>query len=63
MPLTSNWIMQTYIGKHVWIYHKGMEVEAVVIDAREVWGRIDILVRPAAGRGEAWVSKDAVRMQ
>ena len=32
-----------------------LEIAVVVKDARKVYGRIDVLVQPVNGTGEAWV--------
>ena len=34
-----------------------------VLDAREAWGRTDLLVTPEAGQGQAWVSADRVKVR
>jgi hypothetical protein len=33
-----------------------------VLDAREVWGRLDYRVEPVAGNGSAWVSAERVTL-
>lgn len=33
------------------------------LDAREVYGRLDILVEPVAGTGKAWVSESRIAWQ
>lgn len=37
-----------------------LQVEVEIRDARSAFGRLDVLVRPIAGEGEAWVSLDSV---
>jgi len=33
-----------------------------IVDARRVFGRVDVLVTPTRGRGERWVSLDRIRL-
>jgi len=37
-----------------------LTVAVRVLDARKVFGRIDVLVTPKEGRGEQWISMDRV---
>ena len=39
-----------------------LSVAVVIHDAREVFGRRDVLIEPVAGRGRAWVALDRVRL-
>lgn len=41
---------------------EGLAVMVKVEDAREVWGRRDLLVVPFAGTGKAWVSAARVTL-
>ena len=41
----------------------GMEVPVRITNAREAWGRIDVLVTPVDGSGEAWVSAERVKVR
>lgn len=38
----------------------GLSVAVQIVDARENFGRIDVLVSPTAGEGTAWVSAGRV---
>ena len=40
-----------------------VEIEVRIIDARDSYGRTDLLIRPVAGDGEAWVSADRVKVR
>ena len=40
----------------------GMFFPCEIIDARKVWGRVDVLIRPVGGRGEKWVEKSSITM-
>ena len=40
----------------------GMTFEVRVLDARQVFGRIDYLVSPVTGYGTQWVSADRVAL-
>ena len=42
------------IGQRVLLPLGGLRVEVEIRDAREVFGRIDVLVSPVAGEGEVW---------
>jgi hypothetical protein len=37
-----------------------MRAELVAMDARELWGRVHVEVRPVAGTGSAWISAERV---
>lgn len=39
----------------------GMLFPVRVLDARKVWGRVDILISPLGGSGETWVEASKVR--
>ena len=49
-----------YIGRKGMLRLNGFRVEVDVLDAREAYGRIDLLVRPTAGSGEVWKQADTV---
>lgn len=40
-----------------------LSVPVTVIDARTHWGRVDVLVTPVGGTGEAWVSAERLKPQ
>lgn len=40
----------------------GMTVEIRVTNARESYGRLDLLVAPIAGTGEAWISTALIKL-
>lgn len=40
-----------------------LEVRVRILDARETFGRIDLLVSPVEGSGQAWVSADRVKVE
>ena len=43
-----------------------LHVPVVILDAREVWGRIDVLISPQTQygeAGEAWVSSERVKVR
>ncbi len=37
-----------------------LSVPIYTVDVREVYGRIDVLVRPHDGQGEVWVSTERI---
>jgi hypothetical protein len=38
----------------------GLLIGVEVIDMRRVWDRVDLLIRPRTGKGEVWVSREAI---
>jgi hypothetical protein len=42
---------------------EGLSVAVSIIDARNMFGRIDLLVTPEAGEGQAWVSEGRVTIK
>ena len=38
----------------------GLKIEVRIVDARSNFGRIDVLVTPKSGSGEAWVQLDSL---
>jgi len=40
----------------------GLLIEVRVLDARKVWGRIDLLIEPTNGIGTIWVARTQVEM-
>lgn len=62
--------MTTYTGFYQYIGKRGsvpygngrheMRIAVTVLDAREVWGRVDLLIAPVTGEGSTWVSRDSV---
>jgi len=39
-----------------------LEVPIVVSDARQRWGRTDLLISPCGGEGTQWVARDSLRL-
>ena len=52
--------MSPIIGQAVQIKFEKISVECWIIDSRQVWNCLDILVEPVNGRGSFWVSKDRI---
>jgi len=44
-----------FVGKTGRWKTQGVEIEVTITDARLMFGRIDVLITPVAGKGEAWV--------
>jgi hypothetical protein len=42
--------------------HAALRIEVQVIDVRQVWGRVDYLIRPVAGSGSQWVASDSIQL-
>ena len=43
------------IGTTVGVRFESLIIDAVVVDAKNSWGKVRLLVRPAAGVGEQWI--------
>ena len=41
---------------------EGLSVPVRIVDARENFGRMDVLVTPEGGSGQAWVSAERVKV-
>lgn len=59
---------ESYIGQRATLpvpMRDGSELRVAVkiMDARDSFGRIDVLVSPENGSGEAWVSADRVKVR
>lgn len=53
--------LSAYVGKKGLLNFGGtIAIEITSKDAREVFGRLDVLVEPVAGTGEAWVAESRV---
>ena len=44
-----------------WIINNDVTVDVEVLSARQVFGRIDLLIEPVAGRGTTWVALTTTR--
>lgn len=44
-------------------YTEALEVAVKILDSRQAYGRLDLLVTPTQGSGEAWVSADRVKVK
>lgn len=40
--------------------HQGMKWPVKLIDARKVYGRVDVLITPVNGSGQKWVERNSV---
>lgn len=43
------------VGERVVVQFQSVSVICTVVDAKNSWGRVRLLVRPVAGYGEQWV--------
>lgn len=55
-------VLALKIGKRGLVRAGQLEVEVEVYDAKMVYGRVLLLVRPVAGHGETWVDAQRVRL-
>ncbi len=51
------------LDKEATLKLEGFQVPVKILDARENYGRIDCLVTPVGGTGEAWVSAERVTLR
>ena len=57
----TNAELAAYVGRTGLLSFDGkIAVEVRAHDAREVYGRLDILVEPVAGTGEVWVAESRI---
>lgn len=54
--------MSIAIGRQVFVRCDSLQVRCEVLDARTVWGRADVLVKPVSGLGEQWVSLERCKL-
>lgn len=48
------------IGRVAYLHTDNMLVEIAILDARQVWDRIDYQVKPTHGEGTTWVSSSRI---
>lgn len=58
----TNAELAAFVGREGLITFDGgkLTIEVHSKDAREVYGRLDILVEPVAGTGQAWVAESRI---
>jgi glycine/D-amino acid oxidase-like deaminating enzyme len=49
-----------YVGCTATLHLGELGVRVTVLDARKIWGRIDLQITPIAGNGQNWVSLASV---
>ena len=60
----TNQELATYVGREGLLSGVGLLSVCIrSLDAREVYGRLDVLVEPVEGTGEAWVSESRIAWQ
>ena len=42
----------------IWQASKAIHIECRIVDVREVWGRVQVLIAPLSGTGQQWVNYD-----
>lgn len=52
--------MAKLLGRKGELKTEGLSIPVEIEDARESFGRTDVLVRPVGGRGTTWVSLERV---
>jgi hypothetical protein len=55
--------MQPVVGMSGVLRFEKLDVGVTILDVRQVWGRVDVLVEPCAGSGQQWVSSDRVTLE
>lgn len=49
-----------HLGQMAVWHHAGMTIEVEIRDVRTSYGRIDFLVSPLTGAGQAWVARKSL---
>ena len=52
--------LAAHVGRVVLLRASGLDVEVMVLDARQVFDRVDLLVTPTQGSRSNWVSAERV---
>lgn len=48
-------------NKEIGLYYSdGLSIEVKLIDAKQVFGRIDVKISPVSGSGDKWVQLDKI---
>ena len=48
-------LFEKWLNKKVTVVLHELQASVVVVDIKEVWGRVRFLVSPVSGKGESWV--------
>ena len=60
----TNQELAAYVGREGLVTYGGtIAVQVKSLDAREVYGRLDILIEPIAGTGQTWVAESRIAWQ
>lgn len=51
------------VGSGAYYHAKGMKVEVRICEVRSAFGRIDALITPLAGSGQAWVDVTTLELK
>lgn len=49
------------VGKAGTYSVNSLKIDVVVLDAKQVYGRVDFLIEPKAGSGRIWVASSSVK--
>lgn len=52
--------MAGLIGTEVHIWIESLGIRCTIIDVKQTWGQVNILIVPVGGSGEKWVSMNRV---
>lgn len=55
--------LQKLKGQEALVTMDGIDVTVRIIDARFVFGRIDVRIEPLSGEGQKWVRATSVKMK
>jgi hypothetical protein len=50
--------LATFVGQKGYLLTEGLQVPVQVLDVRQVWGNVQVLITPIHGEGRKWVSAD-----
>ena len=56
-------LVEKFVGKRALWLAVEVWVPVNTLDVRQAFGRIDVRIAPIGGRGEMWVSADALRTE
>lgn len=55
--------LRSFIGRSgSYQAREGITFDVIVQDAREAYGRLDLLVSPVAGKGQAWIGATLIKL-
>ncbi len=56
-------LIEQYVGKHAYVYAGGMQVEVIVLDLKQSWGKLRYQISPISGSGDIWVENLSLKTE